>query len=121
MLRQTQFSARKIAICDLALGIVDLIAVRQINKLLGVMGSLINRDHIAIGQHIVVVGSTQRAGESKVVNLNRGTAIGKYAGSGIHRVTTQVHSYIDSHRPGKLRCTSVAMACQVDNLRNRSK
>ena len=54
------------------------------------------RDDEAVSDDIIHEGRTRCAGITKIVDLHRCYACGKYAGPGVFRMSVKINSYVDT-------------------------
>src|SRR5437773_10022933 len=80
---------------DLALGIVDLVAIGQISHLFRVMNAVLFRDHELVSDDVIDVRSPHRSGITKAIDLNRRRALRENPWASTVRVSLEVDGDID--------------------------
>src|SRR5215472_4178105 len=80
---------------DVPLGIVDLIAIRQVNDLLRIKRLVVERRYDLVGDNVIDELGPHRTGEAEIARLDRRRTIRKNAWPRILRVSLQINRNVD--------------------------
>src|ERR1700733_11703858 len=95
LLRKPDFLSRWRPLGDPPLGVVNLIAIRQVNDLLCIKRLMFERRHRLVGDNIVNELGPHRAGKAEIAYLDRRWTIRKNAEPKILRVPLQINRNVD--------------------------
>jgi hypothetical protein len=90
MFRQPHFLPRPRPLGNLALCVVHLVAIRQINNLLSIIRLLLDGQDHRIGNNVVDEVCAHRGGKAQIVYLDRYRAMSQNTGARIPRVSVPV-------------------------------
>src|SRR3974377_2425446 len=89
-LRKPGFLSRWGPLGDFPLGIVDLIAIRQVNDLLRIKRLVVERHYRLVGDNVIDELGPHRTGKAEIAPLDRRRTIRKNARPRILRVSVQI-------------------------------
>ncbi|MNV25291.1 hypothetical protein D3C71_1163860 [compost metagenome] len=119
---KAQLLAGKGAVSHLALRVIDLIAVRQIDNLLGKVGLGMRRNHHLVGDHVVHVVGPGGTRIAQVTGLDGCTSVRKTPQTRRLGKAHQVHGDVDAKLPRKPRDLHVgAFPHIVEMVKSRSQ
>jgi hypothetical protein len=95
-----------------AVAVADLVAVRQVDRPLGVVRQFALGHHEAVGQDVVDPRQRRGAGQAQVAHLHRRGAVAQDAGARAVGQALQVHQHVDAGLGDELRGGGVVHAGQ---------
>jgi hypothetical protein len=113
VLRQAAFLAHRRALNDLALRIIDLEALRQMNDLLAPEGLLVERQDDFVRDHIVDAVGTRGPGVSEIAHLDGRGPMRKNAETVISRIAVEVDRDVDPELAEQLRDFAVITTAHI--------
>ena len=93
--RQAMFAADGAAFGNGAPVVIDLIAVRQPDHLFGVEFPLRFGDHNPVGEDVIDIGRAQRAGKTKIINLDGRGPLGEYTHPLLAEIAIEIDQDVD--------------------------
>ena len=95
------------------MAVVDLVAIGELNDLLGIERRMLERRHRRVGQDIIQKIGTNGAGITEIADLNRRGTMREHFGAELFREAFQIDGDIDFMVPQFLRDRRVAVALHV--------
>ena len=108
------------ASADGAAGIIDLVAMRQVNDFLAVKGCWSSGSTTCIGQDIVQPGRADGAGIAQITHLHRTGAVRQDAGPRSFGMAFEVDRDVDLTCPAASCATSASLLCRTSSKRSKA-
>src|SRR5262245_52948948 len=118
-LRKSGFLSRWGPLGDVPLGIVDLIAIRQVNDLLRIKRLVVERHYRLVGDDVVDELGPHRTGKAEIARLDRRRTIRKNARPRILRVSLQINRNVDLSIANELGDFLIALSADIVKLIKR--